>query len=160
MSEITLRSIHDFRATYALIQQAIEGLSEGQLVWKPAVDKWSIKEVAAHLVDASLVHSIRIRKIVAEGSAQLPPFLLYDQDAWVADSRANETSIAEILSAFQAILHYNALFYERLTEADWSKKGLNGEKEVTISDLFQGFINHVNIHVRQIDRNKAAWSAK
>lgn len=78
----------------------------------------------------------------------------------MADSRANETSIAEILSAFQAILHYNALFYERLTEADWSKKGLNGEKEVTISDLFQGFINHVNIHLRQIDRNKAAWSVK
>jgi hypothetical protein len=160
MSEITLHPVHEYRATYGLIKQSVESLTEQQLVWKPGPLKWSIKEVVAHLVDASLVHSIRIRKIIAESSTQLQQFLLYDQDAWVADSKANETSLEESLSAFQAILLYNSLFYERLSEADWNKRGLNGEKEVTISELFQGFINHVNIHLRQIDRNKAGLAAE
>ncbi|NHN29145.1 DinB family protein [Paenibacillus agricola] len=152
MSEITLRPVNEYRATYVCIQEKIEGLTDLQLEWKPAPAKWSIKEVVAHLVDSSMVHAIRIRKIVAENT---PQFLLYDQDAWVASSRSNATSMEEILSAFHALLLYNALFYERLSEEDWSKKGLNGDKEVSIADLFQGFINHVNIHLAQIDRNKA-----
>lgn len=157
MSEITLRSVNNYRATYGFIKERIEGLTEIELEWKQAATKWSVKEVIAHLVDSSLAHSIRIRKIVAENK---PQFLLYEQDTWVASSKSNETNIEDILSAFHAILLYNALFYERLSEEDWAKNGLNGDKEVSIADLFQGFISHVNIHLAQIDRNKAALAAQ
>jgi hypothetical protein len=157
MSEITLRSVSDYRATYGLIKERIEGLTPIQLEWKPAANKWSVKEVLAHLVDSSLAHSIRIRQIIAGNTSQI---LLYEQDAWVANAKSNETNIEDILSAFQAILLYNALFYERLSEEDWTKKGVNGDKEVSIADLFQGFISHVNIHLAQIDRNKAALAAQ
>ncbi|MFE5321782.1 DinB family protein [Paenibacillus sp. NPDC056579] len=156
MSETALPSIRTYRDTSALIKERVAGLTEEQLEWKPAPDKWSIKEVAAHLVDSSLVHSVRIRKIVAESA---PPLLQYDQDAWVTTSKANQTSLDDILTAFEAILAYNVLFYERLTVQDWLKKGINSDKEISVSDLFHGFIKHVNTHLTQIERTRAALPA-
>ncbi|MEW9702702.1 DinB family protein [Paenibacillus sp. SI8] len=156
MSETTLQNIDNYRATSNLIKQIVVGLTQKQLEWKPAPEKWSVKEVVAHLVDSSFVHAVRIRKIVAENAKE---FIVYDQDAWVATSRANESSFEHILLAFDAILAYNALYYDRLTQEQWEQKGLNNGKEVSVTDLFQGFIRHVNIHLAQIQRNLDALPA-
>ncbi|NQX68570.1 DinB family protein [Paenibacillus alba] len=156
MSETTLQQVDNYRETSQLIREISTSLTEDQLTWKPAPEKWSVKEVVAHLVDSSFVHSVRIRKIVAE---QAQDFILYDQDAWVASSRANESSFEEILLAFDAILAYNARYYERLKPEQWEHKGLNNGKEVSAADLFQGFIRHVNIHLAQIQRNLNALPA-
>lgn len=153
MSETTLQqSVSSYKETSSLIKLRVEGLTEEQLEWKPAPAKWSVKEVVAHLVDSSLVHSVRLRKIVAEDT---PPFLVYEQDAWVSSSRTNQASFHDIIRAFDALLAYNALFYERLTEEDWSRKGLHNGQEVSVAELFQGFIRHVNLHLAQIVRTKA-----
>ncbi|SDE28716.1 DinB superfamily protein [Paenibacillus sp. UNCCL117] len=163
MSETTLRSVNgqaavsEYRGTSDQIKQSIAGLSDRQLAWKPAQDKWSVKEIIAHLVDSSLVHAVRIRKIAAESE---PPFLLYDQDAWVRSSRSNEASLPGLLAAFDAVLACNLLWYERLDARDWERAGLNNGKEVTIADLFHGFIRHVTIHLAQIERTKAAYGER
>lgn len=150
MSETTLQSIDNYRATSNLIKQTVVGLTQKQLEWKPTPEKWSVKEVVAHLVDSSFVHAVRIRKIVSENAKE---FIVYDQDAWVSTSKANESSFDDILLAFDAILAYNALYYDRLTQEQWEQKGLNNGKEVSVTDLFHGFIRHVNIHLSQIQRN-------
>ncbi|CAN7409976.1 DinB family protein [Paenibacillus sp. LjRoot56] len=157
MSETTRLHIDIYLATSELIKQRVSQLSREQLEWKPAPEKWSIKEVVAHLVDASFVHAVRIRKIVAENGNE---FLLYDQDAWVASSRANQTELSDILLVFDAILAYNALFYGRLTDEQWERKGNNNGKEISIADLFQGFIRHVQTHLLQIGRNLDALGVK
>ncbi|WNR43088.1 DinB family protein [Paenibacillus roseipurpureus] len=156
MSETTKVQIDLYRATSELIKQRLVGLSEEQLAWKQAPEKWSVKEVVSHLVDASFVHSVRIRSIVAENSQA---FLLYEQDAWVSSTKANQSDLKDILAAFDAVLAYNALFYERLTDDQWERKGLNQGKELTISDLFQGFIRHVQVHLAQIQRNLDALAS-
>lgn len=149
-------SIAEFADTLRRIRDSLDGLSDAQLSWKPAPDKWSVKEVVAHLVDSSIVHSVRARKIVAE---PLPALPVYDQDAWVAGARSNEAALADILRAYEAILHYNALFYGRLADADWEKEGDTNGKRVTVAELFRGFIRHVGIHLAQIERTKAALPA-
>ncbi|MNI19847.1 DinB superfamily protein [compost metagenome] len=157
MSETTLQKIENYRATSHLIKQKVTGLTQKQQEWKPTPEKWSVKEVLAHLVDSSFVHTVRIRKIVAEDNQQ--DFILYNQDAWVASSKANQTSFEDILLAFDAILAYNTLYYERLTEEQWDYKVLNNGKEISIADLFHGFIRHVHTHLAQIQRNLDALPA-
>ncbi|MFC5703899.1 DinB family protein [Cohnella faecalis] len=153
MSETLLRSFADYKATSEWIRSSVEGLTDEQLSWKPSPDKWSVKEVVAHLVDSSLVHSVRIRKIVAEPN---PSFVLYDQDAWVSTAKSNEESIDRLLSALDSILAYNVLYYGRLSEADWNRIGLNEGKEVPLYELFESFVRHSRTHLAQIERTKAA----
>jgi hypothetical protein len=150
MSDITLNSIADYKETFQQIKLKVTELTEEQLKWKPSKERWSIQEVVAHLVDASLIHSIRIRKILAEVNA---PFILYNQDSWVSQTKSNEADIADSLIAFEAILTYNVLLYSRISEEDWHKKTIHDGKEFSITDLFQGFIRHVQIHLAQINRN-------
>ncbi len=52
--------------------------SKEQLINRPAPDKWSVAEVAAHLGDAEIAMSWRIRQILSTNAV---PIQAYDQDA-------------------------------------------------------------------------------
>jgi hypothetical protein len=158
MSEIAVKTIADYKVAYVELRQRVEGLSEKQLTWKPAPEKWSVKEVLAHLVDSTLVHSIRIRTIVAESAGE-PVLIKYEQDGWVATAKSNEIDIHDIFHILEAAIRYNALFYQRLSAEDWGKSGQIDSKIVTVFDLFQGFFRHIDTHLAQIDRTKAAFPA-
>ncbi|TDG00735.1 DinB family protein [Paenibacillus piri] len=154
MSHTTI-DIQSYKNTYQKLKSAIEGLSEEQLKWKPAPDKWSVTEVLSHLTDHSIVFSFRIRKLISEHAAQLPPF---QQDPWVSESRANEGSANDIIDVFGVLLTYNSLLFDRLPADAWSRTGINFKGEpVTLLQSFQSFIKHVDTHLLQIDRIKNAY---
>ncbi|MFD0692964.1 DinB family protein [Paenibacillus sp. GCM10027628] len=141
-----------FTNTYEQLRLATQGLSDEQLKWKASEKKWSVIEVISHLVDHSIVTSFRIRQIVAESDVKLPAF---DQDPWVSRSKANESSLDEVLAVYQALLTYNALFFKRLSAEDWERTGVNVKgKTFKLSELYEAFVNHVQVHLAQIDRIK------
>ncbi|TXK79836.1 DinB family protein [Paenibacillus sp. N3.4] len=147
--------LQKFTNTYEQLRSAIAGLSEEELHWKASESKWSVVEVLSHLADHSIITSFRIRKIVAELDVQIPAF---DQDPWVSHSKANESSAEEVLAVYQALLTYNTLFFKRLSAEDWEKSGVNVQgKTLTISDLYHSFVDHVGVHLSQIDRIKQAY---
>ncbi|UQZ82300.1 DinB superfamily protein [Paenibacillus konkukensis] len=140
--------------TYRQLKEAIAGLSEEQLKYKPAPDKWSVTEVLSHLADHSIVFSFRVRKIISEDNAQLAAF---QQDPWVSRSRANKGSASDILDAFGALLAYNKLLFQRLSAEDWARSGANFKGEtVTLESSLLAFIRHVQTHLGQIERIKSA----
>ncbi|MDF2648055.1 MULTISPECIES: DinB family protein [unclassified Paenibacillus] len=146
--------LQKFTNTFEQLRSAIEGLSDEQLHWKASEAKWSVIEVISHLVDHSIVTSFRIRKIVAESDVQLPAF---DQDLWVSRSKANESTIEEVLAIYNALLTYNSLFFKRLSGADWERSGVNVKGlTLKLSELYDGFVNHVGAHLLQIERIKQA----
>ncbi|MOA29430.1 hypothetical protein D3C78_1504420 [compost metagenome] len=109
-------------------------------------------EVLTHLADHSIVVSFRIRDILAATTAQLPVF---NQDAWVSGQYANSGNASDNLELFRSLLYYNSLLFERLSEEDWEKSGINFKGEaVKISDIVHGFTGHVERHLGQIERIK------
>lgn len=149
MSEINLEA---YLGTHLKLQEAIAGLTKEQLLRKEEENKWSVTEVLAHLADHNIVVSFRIRDILAGTKAKLPAF---DQDEWVRGQRANAGEAADILVAYQALLHYNGLLFRRLEEEDFDKTGVNARGEnVRIRDIIKGFTKHVETHLAQIERIK------
>jgi len=143
-----------FLNTHGQLLTAIDGLSEEQTTWKPKPESWSVLEVLTHLVDHSIVISFRIRDILAGTEARLPAF---NQDAWVSGQYANAGKVSDVLQAFHALLLYNSLLLSRLDTADLEKTGVNAKGEtVSIKDIVEGFTNHVQRHMGQIDRIKQA----
>jgi uncharacterized damage-inducible protein DinB len=143
-----------FLNTHGQLVTAIDGLSEEQTTWKPKPESWSVLEVLTHLVDHSIVISFRIRDILAGTEARLPAF---NQDAWVSGQYANAGKVSDVLQAFHALLLYNSLLLNRLDTADLEKTGVNAKGEtVSIKQIVEGFTNHVQRHLGQIDRIKQA----
>ncbi|MDO3409126.1 DinB family protein [Saccharibacillus sp. CPCC 101409] len=146
--------IEEFLETEVRLRRAIEGLDEERLSWKASPNSWSVKEVLGHLVDHSIVVSFRIRAVLAGTQERLPAFA---QDAWVEGQHTNEGSAADILEAFHAALRYNGLLLRRLEPSEWEKNGINAQGgTVSIADIARGFSAHVERHLGQIDRIKAA----
>ncbi|MGN8771727.1 DinB family protein [Paenibacillus barengoltzii] len=143
-----------FLNTHGQLVTAIDGLSEEQTTWKPKPESWSVLEVLTHLVDHSIVVSFRIRDILAGTEARLPAF---NQDAWISGQYANAGKVSDVLQAFHALLLYNSLLLSRLDAEDLEKTGVNAKGEtVSIKQIVEGFNNHVQRHLGQIDRIKQA----
>ncbi|MFC5449328.1 DinB family protein [Paenibacillus aestuarii] len=154
MSQIDLDA---YLNTHRQLSEAIQGLTKEELSWKANPQSWSVTEVLSHLADHNLVVSFRIRDILAGTSAKLPAF---NQDAWVSGQRANEGAAADVLEAFGQLLRYNSLLFRRLSSDDYGKSGINAKGDtVTLTDIVNGFIRHVNHHIGQIERIKQAASA-
>jgi len=151
MSKVDLEA---FLNTHGQLVNAVQGLSEEQLKWKPAPTAWSVQEVVSHLVDHSFVISFRIRDILAGTTVQLPAFA---QDAWVSGQHSNRGNLSDILDVFHAILEYNSLLIERLSDDELEKTGVNFKGEtVSVKTIIQGFTRHVQGHLGQIERTKQA----
>ncbi|MBA9086223.1 putative damage-inducible protein DinB [Fontibacillus solani] len=156
MSQLPV-NIELYLHTHDQLSQAIEGLSDEALKWKAAPNQWSVTEVLTHLVDHNIVVSFRIREILSDSEARLPAF---SQDSWVVGQKANEGPVTDYLNAFKALLHYNSLLFQRLSEEDWAKTGVNWKGDsVSLSALIQSFITHVQTHLAQIERIKQGESA-
>ncbi|MFC4599530.1 DinB family protein [Cohnella hongkongensis] len=145
-------SIENYVRTHDLLQEAIAGLSDEQLVWKASEKSWSVTEVLTHLADHNLVVSFRLREVLAGSEARLPAFA---QDEWVSGQRANAAKAADALDVFRALLLYNSLLFRRLSPEDWNKSGVSFKGQtVTVAAIAQAFIDHVHHHLGQIERIK------
>jgi uncharacterized damage-inducible protein DinB len=63
-----------------MLRKAIGGLTEEELRFKPAPEKWSIHQILIHIADSELVSTQRIKKVLAE---EEPILFSVDQNAWV-----------------------------------------------------------------------------
>lgn len=150
-------SIHYYEQTAVKIRQSVEGISEQLITWKPGPDKWSIQEIVGHLMDSNIVNSYRIRKIISE---PVTPIVTFAHEEWVNEQQFNETPLAEILDAYDALTRYNALLLKKLTEEQWRKYGMKVEEQISIAHIIDKFIcNHVEKHLGQIERNKMQYEA-
>lgn len=157
MSTDRQSSIHYYEQTAVKIRQSVEGISEQLITWKPGPDKWSIQEIIGHLMDSNIVNSYRIRKIFSE---PVTPIVTFAHEEWVNEQQFNETPLAEILDAYDALTRYNALLLKKLTEEQWQKYGMKVEEQISIAHIIDKFIcNHVEKHLGQIERNKSQYEA-
>src|SRR3954467_1688204 len=69
-----------YRATPSKLERLIRGAGTAELLRRPAPDKWSPAEIAAHLADGEIVGAFRIRLILGSPGIAI---VAYDQNAWV-----------------------------------------------------------------------------
>src|SRR5262249_55241484 len=67
------------QATPKKLAAAIRGLSTKRSRRRPVRGEWSITEILAHLADAELAGSWRLRRVISQRGQ---PIQAFDQDAW------------------------------------------------------------------------------
>lgn len=72
-------------------------LTEPQGLYKYAPDKWSIKDVILHLIDAERVFAYRAMRFARNDKTELSGF---DQNAYVPQGGADDRNIHDLLSEF------------------------------------------------------------
>src|SRR6201996_6835720 len=99
MSELP-ELLERFRRGAELVAVAITGAAGPELDFKPAPDKWSVRQIVAHLADAESANVVRLRQVISEDNPTLFPF---DQNAWAERTNYQKRKPAQPLAPTRQI---------------------------------------------------------
>ena len=136
-------------AAPAKLASLTSGLSAEQLARRPAPDKWSIQEIAAHLADDELVGAYRIRLILSSPGTAIQAF---DQDIWARTGRYASADTHASLEMFRILRQANLALLRSLTPAEWDLHGIHAERGAeSIRDIAMYYAGHDINHFEQIE---------
>lgn len=139
----------------ALLGQALASVPAEALTWRPAPGKWSVHEVIVHCADSEANAHMRIRYLVGEPT---PVIMAYDEARWAREMDYHAHPIDLALATVVTVRANTVPLLRRLTDADWSKAGRHTDSGAYgAEDWLRSYAEHLEVHVRQIARNLAAW---
>ncbi len=131
------------------LRKALRGLTEAQLARRPLPEKWSVKEIVAHLADGEVILGSRYRFVAAQ---EKPALVGYDQDAFVAMLGVENTTAADLLDDFALARAVNLGLLDRLPTGSLDRVGLHSERgEESILAMLHMYAGHDLHHLRQIE---------
>jgi hypothetical protein len=127
------------------------------VVWPPGVDRWSILEITAHLADAELLASARIRRIITQDSPEMHG---YKQELWAQSLAYRRQKIEFVSARFALLRRENASLLEMGGEEVWRLKGRHNEYgELSLRELIEDYISHTAKHLGQMRSAAMAYEA-
>lgn len=148
----TPEQIDAYEAAPAQFAAAIEGLSGTQLMHVAAPGDWCIHEVLIHLPDSETFGYERLRKVIAEDK---PVLAAYDEAVWAAHLNYLASDYRLALALFDAQRRSSAALLRSLPASAWERTGIHTERgEMSLYDVFNLYLSHGNIHLRQIEEIK------
>lgn len=137
------------KGTAARLKKAISGLTPAQLKWRSQPAKWSIAEIIAHLADAEIVASWRMRSVIGENGVTIQPF---DQDTWASAFNYRGRDARRSLETFRVLRENNLAMLREIPKETWDNYGMHMERgKETISHLARMFAGHDTNHVLQVE---------
>jgi hypothetical protein len=118
---------------------------------RPEPREWSVFECIAHIADAELVISGRLRFILAQHEPLLPG---YDQDMWVDKlHHSHDESLDELLAWFEPLRAANLRMWNESTTADRARVGMHSERGPESFELtFRLYAGHDLFHIAQAQK--------
>jgi hypothetical protein len=137
-------------ATAKKLERLIKGVPTAKLRKRPAPDKWSVSEIVAHLADAEIAGSFRMRLILG---APGTPVAAFDQDAWVISGHYNKRDPRKSVEHFRVMREANLALLKSLKPEQWKHYGMHAERgQESIEHIVRMFAGHDINHLRQIER--------
>ncbi len=132
-------------------RKSIDGLSESEMRARPVEGKWSVKEIAFHLVDSETVAAVRFRQAITQSDRHLA---FYDQDTWARDlnyQEMNDEQLAAQLDLFGHLRKSTSLLLRGISGDTWEQSGLHPRRgEMTVRDMLGLYTGHCEKHIQQI----------
>ncbi len=147
--------ISRYKDGYREVSAALAGATDSELDARPAPGKWTAREIVHHLADSEMTSAVRLRLLVAEENAAIRA---YDEKEF-AQRLHYDRPIANSLLAFQAARSSTGDLLDRMTDADFAKKGTHPEHgSYGVERWLEIYAEHAHKHADQIRRARASAS--
>ncbi|HEV3331402.1 MAG TPA: DinB family protein [Bryobacteraceae bacterium] len=144
-----------FRRGPELLAVVMTGVFGEEEDFVTSPDKWSIRQIIAHLADCELVYGHRMRQVVAEENPTLTGF---DQDAWARNLGYARRKPKQSLETFRRLRAENYELLKELPEAVFARSGIHSERgPVTLASMVEGGAAHAESHARQAQGIREAY---
>ena len=137
-----------FRRGPEVLAVALTGVFGEEVDFTTAPEKWSIRQIVAHVADSELVGAQRFRQVIAEDNPALGAF---DQDAWVKNLDYARRLPKQSLETFRRVRAENYELLKPLPENAFERTGVHSERgRLSLRELLEGYAGHAESHARQL----------
>src|SRR5271154_2964800 len=138
-----------------LVAVSITGAAGSEVDFIPEPGKWSIRQIVAHLADAEIVATMRLRQLIAE---EHPKLQAWDEKAWATHLDYARRKPSQSLETFRRIRGENYELLKDLAEPTYDRTGLHSERgEITLRQLLQAIAEHAENHATQLRARRAEF---
>jgi uncharacterized damage-inducible protein DinB len=125
----------------------IRSLSEADGDKRYAPDKWSIREIVGHIIDAERIFVYRALRFARADQTGVPGF---DENAYVTNAPFAHVSLADLADELDHVRRSTAHFFANLDEQMMSRRGAANGHEVSVRALAWILTGHEIHHVKVI----------
>jgi uncharacterized damage-inducible protein DinB len=128
----------------------IKGKSKKQLTRRPAPGKWSVAEILAHLADAEIVLSWRLRQTLSSNGVAIQPF---DQDVWATTFNYARQDPKQSLARYSVLRESNLGLLKSVPKPLWDNYGVHQERgNETVAHVVRMIAGHDLNHLGQVEK--------
>ena len=139
--------VERYKDGYRVVVEALAGATDADLDAHPAPGKWSAREIVHHLADSEMTSAVRLRLLIATDN---PTITGYDE-AEFARRLYYDRPLDASLAAFNAARLTSAEILDRLSEAQWERKGTHTESGAYgVERWLDIYSKHAHNHADQI----------
>jgi hypothetical protein len=108
-----------------------------------AEGKWTIKELAGHVIDTERIMAYRALRIGRNDATPLPGF---EENDYVANAHFEDRSLENLADEFAALRKANMYLIRSLNDIEIDRSGISNEKPISVRALIYIMAGHVNHH--------------
>ena len=144
-----------FRRGGELLAVATTGAAGPELDFKPAPDKWCVRQVVCHLADSEAVLVMRLRMVAAEDH---PTLMGFNGEIWAEKLDYGKRKLSQAIETTRRLRTENFELLKDLPQESFSRTGNHTERgTVSLRDLVLDAAEHLEEHVKQIQTIRAAY---
>jgi hypothetical protein len=132
------------RAQMGAALELYRGIPEEKGDFRYAPEKWSTKELIAHVTDAEWVFTYRALRF-ARGDET--PLIGMDQDVFVRGSKLGDRDLAGVVDEFEAVRAANLLLFESFDEEVMCRRGSASGCRFTVRSMLFVIAGHMQHHL-------------
>ena len=146
--------IERYAAGAGVVADAVRDVTREQALAVPIPGKWSIQQLAVHLLDSDLVATDRIKRIAAE---RRPLLIAYDENLWMTRLPVESFDLKKVGELFRLNRELTASMLRALPEEAFARDGVHNERGLlTLADLVAGYVEHLEHHMAFMDAKRRA----
>jgi DinB superfamily len=122
----------------------LRDVSQAKASFAYASGKWTIQELAGHVIDTERIMAYRALRIARNDATPLPGF---DENDYVANAHFADISLENLADEFAALRKANMYMIRSLNAIEIDRSGISNEKPISVRALIFIMAGHVNHHV-------------
>ena len=107
-------------------------VGEARAGYRYAPEKWSIREVAGHVIDTERIFACRALCFARAEKSPLPGF---DQDTYVHAAGFESRTLKDLATEFELVRKSNVILFRSFTEEVWDRRGVANNVEFTARSI-------------------------
>jgi hypothetical protein len=132
---------HDLADTLALLR----AMPEARGTFRYAPDKWSVKDVVNHIIDAERIFAYHALRIARGDQTPLPAF---EENAYAIRAEADSRSVADLATELETVRHATLTLFRSLRPDVMTIRGVANGFPVTPRALAYITAGHARHHIR------------